>query len=83
MLAGYLFRCAGYTELHVRARNQACLAGSDYAALAPAAGLNIHGWRTQMGGPKGVRAREFYSLVVGIKGGMMMHAVPRVAPQDN
>ena len=40
-------------------------------------------WRVQMGGSKGVRAREFYSLVVGIKGGMMMHAVPRAAVQDD
>lgn len=43
----------------------------------------MRGWRVQMGGPKGVRAREFYSLVVGIKGGMMMHAVPRAAVRDD
>ncbi len=32
----------------------------------------------QMGGPEGVRAREQYTLVTGIKGGMYMHAIPRV-----
>ncbi|KAK9832543.1 hypothetical protein WJX81_007874 [Elliptochloris bilobata] len=36
----------------------------------------------EMGGAEGVRARETYSLVTGIKGGMMMHAVPRVDLQD-
>ena len=32
----------------------------------------------QMGGPEGVLKRERYTLVIGLKGGMFMHAVPRV-----
>ena len=32
----------------------------------------------QMGGPEGVLKRERYTLVIGLKGGMYMHAVPRV-----
>ena len=31
-----------------------------------------------MGGPEGVLKRERYTLVIGLKGGMFMHAVPRV-----
>ena len=31
----------------------------------------------QMGGPAGVRAQEQYALVIGLKDGMMMHAIPR------
>ena len=34
-----------------------------------------------MGGAKGVRAREFYSLVLGVEGGMNMRAVPRGTPE--
>ncbi len=34
-----------------------------------------------MGGAEGVRAREQYTLVTGIRGGMFMHALPRVAAQ--
>jgi len=33
-----------------------------------------------MGGAS-VRAREQYTLVTGIRGGMFMHALPRVAAQ--
>lgn len=33
----------------------------------------------QMGGPKGVRATEQYTLVVGLQKGMLMHAIPREA----
>ena len=32
----------------------------------------------QMGGPEGVLKRERYTLVIGLKGGMYMHAVPRI-----
>ncbi|CAK0787662.1 hypothetical protein CVIRNUC_010884 [Coccomyxa viridis] len=32
----------------------------------------------EMGGPEGVLKRERYTLVIGLKGGMYMHAVPRV-----
>lgn len=32
-----------------------------------------------MGGAEGVGRAEQYNLVTGIAGGMMMHAVPRVA----
>ncbi len=31
----------------------------------------------QMGGPEGVRESEQYTLVIGLKNGMSMHAVPR------
>ena len=31
----------------------------------------------QMGGPQGVRESEQYTLVIGLKNGMSMHAVPR------
>lgn len=34
-------------------------------------------WGMQMGGAEGVRAREQYTLVTGIDGGMHMHAIPR------
>jgi cytochrome P450 len=34
-----------------------------------------------MGGAKGVRSRELYSLVLGIEGGMHMRAVPRGTPE--
>jgi len=30
-----------------------------------------------MGGPEGVRKSEQYTLVIGLKNGMSMHAVPR------
>ena len=30
-----------------------------------------------MGGPQGVRESEQYTLVIGLKNGMSMHAVPR------
>ncbi|EIE19060.1 cytochrome P450 [Coccomyxa subellipsoidea C-169] len=33
----------------------------------------------EMGGPKGVRETEHYTLVVGLAKGMLMHAVPREA----
>ena len=33
----------------------------------------------QMGGPKGVRETEHYTLVVGLGKGMLMHAIPREA----
>ena len=31
----------------------------------------------QMGGPEGVRRSEQYTLVIGLKNGMAMHAIPR------
>ena len=31
----------------------------------------------QMGGPEGVRESEQYTLVIGLRNGMSMHAVPR------
>jgi hypothetical protein len=30
-----------------------------------------------MGGPEGVRRGEQYTLVIGLKKGMSMHAIPR------
>ncbi|CAL8464666.1 g4201 [Coccomyxa elongata] len=36
----------------------------------------------EMGGPKGVRATEQYTLVVGLQKGMLMHAIPREASRE-
>lgn len=36
-----------------------------------------------MGGPSGVRESEQYTLVIGLKNGMSMHAVPRPGVVDS